>query len=91
MNKAELTKEVAKHTRDPQCKVERIINEMIDTIQFKLSKGNDVTLQNFGSFLRVERPERTCRNPMTGNLIVTPVHYSPKFRAGKQFKELVNK
>ena len=37
-----------------------------------------------------ERAERTGRNPQTGKDIVIPASKSPKFKAGKALKDIVN-
>jgi len=44
----------------------------------------------FGVFEKSERPARTARNPATGATIQVPSSSVPKFRAGADFKALVN-
>ena len=47
-------------------------------------------LVGFGTFEVAERAERTGRNPQTGKDIVIPASKSPKFKAGKALKDIVN-
>ena len=37
-----------------------------------------------------ERAERTGRNPQTGKEMVIPASKSPKFKAGKALKDMIN-
>ena len=49
-----------------------------------------ILLVGFGTFEVAERAERTGRNPQTGKDIVIPASKSPKFKAGKALKDIVN-
>jgi len=49
-----------------------------------------VTLVGFGSFTVTKRSARTGRNPKTGEAIKIKASKSPKFSAGKAFKDALN-
>jgi DNA-binding protein HU-beta len=49
-----------------------------------------VAITGFGVFEKSERPARTARNPATGATVQVPKSSVPKFRAGADFKALVN-
>lgn len=55
-----------------------------------LKKGGSVTLVGFGSFTVTKRAARTGRNPKTGEPLKIKARKSPKFSAGKAFKDALN-
>ena len=54
-------------------------------------KGEKVQLVGFGTFETRERAAREGRNPRTKETINIPASTVPVFKAGKEFKERVNK
>ena len=91
MNKQTLVEAVAKKTRNPKIQVEEILEGIVEVIQEEVSRGEDVTLMGFGTFLLGRRKASTGYNPHTGKQIELPEIRLPKFRAGKAFKERLNK
>ena len=53
-------------------------------------KDAEKALAAFTDVVAAERAERTGRNPQTGKDIVIPASKSPKFKAGKALKDIVN-
>src|SRR5579863_1952871 len=66
------------------------VNALLDTIQLTVAKGDKVAITGFGVFEKTVRPARTARNPATGATIRVPKSSVPKFRAGADFKAVVN-
>ena len=66
------------------------VDAMLDTITATVAKGDKVAITGFGVFERAVRPARTARNPATGAPIRVPKQRVPKFRAGADFKAIVN-
>ena len=66
------------------------MNALLDTIQVTVAKGDKVAITGFGVFEKAVRPARTARNPATGATIKVPKSSVPKFRAGADFKAVVN-
>ena len=66
------------------------VNAVLDTIQLTVAKGDKVAITGFGVFEKTIRPARTARNPATGATIRVPRSSVPKFRAGADFKAVVN-
>ncbi|HEV2374988.1 MAG TPA: HU family DNA-binding protein [Streptosporangiaceae bacterium] len=66
------------------------VNAVLDTIQSTVAKGDKVAITGFGVFEKANRPARTARNPATGAPIRVPKSSVPKFRAGADFKAVVN-
>ena len=66
------------------------VNAVLDTIQSTVARGDKVAITGFGVFEKTVRPARTARNPATGASIRVPKSNVPKFRAGADFKAVVN-
>jgi len=54
-----------------------------------LSKGERITLVDFGTFQVRQRKAREGRNPRTGKKLEIPAKKVPKFKAGKKLREAV--
>ncbi len=90
MNKAELIERVAKEADVPKAHVERILDTTINVVRKSVKKGDEVKLVGFGTFTKSKRKARLGRNPQTGKEIKIPAAWYPKFRAGSEFKNLLN-
>ena len=90
MNKNDLIAKVAANTDISKTDANRVIDAVFDAVSTALSKGDEVRLVNFGTFLVVKRKATEGRNPRTGATIKIPASKQPKFRAGKALKEAVN-
>src|SRR4051812_3362100 len=72
---------------DAAAAVKAILNAMTQS----LVEGNRIEVRGFGSFDLHNRPERTGRNPKTGQLVAVPAKVRPHFKAGIELRERVNK
>lgn len=90
MNKAELIDLVADSADLSKSSASRAVDAMFDGITGALQSGDTVTIVGFGTFSVGARAARTGRNPRTGESIDIPASKSPKFKAGKAFKDAVN-
>ncbi len=70
--------------------VERIVSTVFDEITDALVRGNRVELRGFGAFSVKHRPERTGRNPRTGEAVHVPAKTVPFFKTGKELRERLN-
>jgi DNA-binding protein HU-beta len=70
--------------------VAEVIDTAIDCIKQLIATDNKVTIIGFGTFEQGERKARTGRNPQTGQEIKIAASKSIRFRAGKDFKDLLN-
>ena len=91
MNKQELVAEVAKKADLPKTEAQAAVEAIFDSIKLTLKKGGEVRLVGFGTFTVAKRAATTGRNPRTGEKINIPASKQPKFKAGKDLKEAVNK
>ena len=91
MNKAELVAAIAEKTELSKKDSEKALKAFIDVVTEELKKGEKIQLVGFGTFEVVERAAREGRNPQTGETMPIPASKAPKFKAGKQLKDEVNK
>lgn len=91
MNKAELVAKLADKLEVTKAKGSEIIDIVTELIQNAVKAGEKVTLMGFGSWEAKQKAARVGRNPQTGKEIKIKAKRVPKFTAGKEFKELVNK
>ena len=70
--------------------VERIVSTVFDEITDALVRGDRVELRGFGAFSVKHRPERTGRNPRTGDAVHVPAKAVPFFKTGKELRERLN-
>ncbi len=89
MNKAELVEKVAKQTSMTKANIEAVLDSVMSTITKSVKKGEEVKLVGFGTFTKTKRKARTGRNPNTGKTIQIPAAWTPKFKPGTDFKNIV--
>ena len=90
MTKNDLIKTVAGKVEMTQKDVSKVVDSLIETIVEAVASGEKIQFVGFGSFEVAERAARTGRNPQTGEAIEIPASKTPKFKAGKAFKDAVN-
>ena len=91
MNKAELITSMAEKSQLTKKDAEAALKAFIDSVQEALEGGDKVQLVGFGTFETRFREAREGRNPRTKESINIPASTVPVFKAGKEFKERVNK
>ncbi|KSV60242.1 HU family DNA-binding protein [Acetivibrio ethanolgignens] len=90
MNKTELISAMSENVNMSKVDTEKALKAFIDTVTEELKNGGKVQLVGFGTFEVAERAERQGRNPKTGEAITIPASKSPKFKAGRSLKDIVN-
>ena len=91
MNKAELIEKIAKDANMTKVQANEAIDSFTSAVVTTLKKGDKVTLIGFGTFSVTARAARNGRNPQTGATIKIKARKVPKFKAGKDFSESINK
>ena len=89
MNKATLIEQMAKETKLSKTACKEALESFIKTVGGSLKKNKTVVLTGFGTFSVIKRKARTGINPATGKKMNIPAKKVPKFKAGKQLKDLV--
>ena len=91
INKGTLVEKIAETEGITKASAGRIVTLVAKNIKESVAAGEKVTLTGFGTFETVERAARTGINPATGEKILIPASKAVKFKAGKAFKEAVNR
>lgn len=63
------------------------VNTVFDEIMKSVAAGDEARIDSFGTFKSVDKPERTGRNPRTGETITVAAHKTVVFKAAKAFKD----
>lgn len=90
MNRTELISAMSEKSELTKVDTEKALKAFIDTVTEELKNGGKVQLVGFGSFEVAKRAARKGRNPKTSEEIMIPASKSPKFKAGKALKDIVN-
>ncbi|MGN1468011.1 MAG: HU family DNA-binding protein [Ruminococcus sp.] len=91
MNKTELVALVAEKSGLTKKDAEAALTATLDAVIEAVTNGEKVQLVGFGTFEQRQRNARTGCDPRTGKSIDIPASKVPAFKAGKAFKEAVNK
>jgi DNA-binding protein HU-beta len=89
MNKQQLIDAVASQTGMTKKAVADVLDAVLEAVMGAVKKGDTVTLTGFGAFRSVHQAANTKRNPKTGAPVNVAAKNVPRFRAGKQFREMV--
>lgn len=91
MTKQEFIERLSKKAKLSKKDARAVVDSAISMIVDRVKRKEKVTLTGFGTF-EARRQKATQRmNPQTGQKMMVPEKYVPKFRAGKQFKEALGK
>jgi len=90
MNKTELIGVMAEAAGISRDQARLALEAFTDNVTATLTRGRDVRLVGFGSFIAVERKAGTARNPQTGEAIPRPASRTARFRVGEGLKSALN-
>lgn len=91
MNKSELVAAVAEKCEMSKKDVDKVLAGILETVVETVAGDEKIQLVGFGTFELRSRNARKGRDPRTGEEIDIPASNIPAFKAGKSFKEAVNK
>ena len=91
MNKTELIKKVAAENALSQKQAAAVVDSVLSSVVDSVAAGDAVALFGFGTFSVKHRDARQGRNPATGETMEFAASNTPVFKAGKAFKDKVNK
>ena len=98
MNKAHITTPLNKRSLGEAAAIElgvsieqgcRTVETVLDLIARAVTAGHPVTITNFGTWVPVQRPERTGFNPQTGQPVTVPAKQALIFRQSDRLREIV--
>ena len=90
MNKAQLVEALSTRLGEDKKRTAATVDAFLDTVYRTVQKGEKVALTGFGVFEKRDRAARTARNPATGERVRVKKTSVPAFRAGQEFKNVVN-
>ena len=90
MSKTELVEFIAAKAGVSKAEAGRVLDATVEGITHGLKKEGKVALIGFGTFTAKRREAREGRNPLTGESMTIKASKSPKFKAGKAFKDSLN-
>ena len=85
MTKADIVNEISKSTGIEKTVVLETIEKFMETVKDSLSKGENVYLRGFGSFIVKQRAQKTARNISKETTTIIPAHNIPAFKPAKVF------
>jgi len=91
MNRKDLADQIAKEAKIPKITAQQALNIALRAIMDAVAKGEAVTLARFGTFSPKARKAGRKVNPKTRQPIQVPSKVVPRFKAGKDFKDVVAK
>ena len=91
MRKADLINKIAEKTHIPKVDVLVTLETMFKEIKFSLSKGENIYVRGFGSFITKKRAAKIGRNIKRNTAVQIPAHFIPAFKPAKEFMQEVKK
>jgi len=89
MNKTDLINALSEETTFAKKDIIRVLDSMTRIIFRTLKKDGKLQWSGFGTWSISRRPERQGINPATKERIKLPATNVPKFKPGKNFKDMV--
>jgi DNA-binding protein HU-beta len=89
MRKADLVNAISEKTGVAKVDVLVTLEELFKEIKSTMTKGENVYIRSFGSFVIKRRAKKVGRNIKKGKSIEIPEHYIPSFKPAKIFTDHV--
>jgi len=90
MTKTQLVAAIAESANMDKAAANRALEALTDIVTKEVASGGAVTLPGLGKFACRARPERTVRNPSTGEQMSKPADRVAKVTIAKQLKDVIN-
>ena len=90
MNKGQFIASLAPYFNGSKKEAAYAVDVVFDSIIRNMAKGEDVTINDFGKFKKVDRKARKGRNPFTGETIQIKASKKPRFLPAKGLKEVIS-
>jgi DNA-binding protein HU-beta len=85
MTKSEIIEQIVATTGIEKPAVTATVKVLMGTIRDAMTKGENIYLRGFGTFLLKKRAEKTGRNITKGTTVKIPAHVIPAFKPAKEF------
>src|SRR4249920_4245659 len=91
MRKSDLINNISDKTGIPKVDVLVTVETLIKEIKENISKGENIYIRGFGSFITKKRAAKIGRNIKKNIAVHIPEHYIPAFKPAKEFVAEVKK
>jgi DNA-binding protein HU-beta len=91
MRKADLVNQISEKTGIPKVDVLVTLESMFKEIKDSLSKGENIYIRGFGSFITKRRAAKIGRNIKKNIAVNIPEHLIPAFKPAKEFVAEIKK
>lgn len=85
MRKSDLITNIADKTGIPKVDVLVTVETLLKEIKENISKGENIYIRGFGSFITKKRAAKIGRNIKKNVAVNIPEHYIPAFKPSKEF------
>jgi DNA-binding protein HU-beta len=85
MRKSDLITNISDKTGIPKVDVLVTVESLIKEIKENISKGENIYIRGFGSFITKKRAAKIGRNIKKNVAVHIPEHYIPAFKPSKEF------
>lgn len=85
MRKSDLINNISDKTGIPKVDVLVTVETLIKEIKENISKGENIYIRGFGSFITKKRAAKIGRNIKKNIAVNIPEHYIPAFKPSKEF------
>ena len=85
MTKAEIVSKISDQTGIEKPTVHKTVEALMETIKGSMSKGENIYLRGFGSFVIKKRADKTARNISKNTTVIIPAHHVPSFKPAEIF------
>src|ERR1700746_4189248 len=89
MRKADLVNQISEKTGIPKVDVLVTLETMFKEVKDSLSKGENIYIRGFGSFITKKRAAKIGRNIKKNIAVHIPEHFIPSFKPAKEFVQEV--
>ncbi len=90
MTKTQLVAAIAEATALDKASTNRVLDALTEIVTREVAAGGAVNLPGLGKFSCRARPERTVRNPSTGEQMQKPADRVAKVTIAKQLRDVIN-
>ena len=85
MRKSDLIHQIAEKTGIPKVDVLVTLETMFKEVKESLSRGENIYIRGFGSFITKKRAAKIGRNIKRNIAVEIPEHFIPAFKPAKEF------
>ena len=69
--------------------VQICLETILDAIKDNMSKGHNIYMRGFGTFVNKKRARKKGRNVKANKEVIVEAHYTPSFKPSKSFSKVI--